>query len=289
LDEPKIVERLVAEAEAYGGEGSLLRIYWYDASPARGLNTEHIRLAEADSVKVRLGILNDYGQQKGVDSLIIADLIELARNGAITHALLLAGDEDLRVGVQVIQTFGVRVQLVGIDTSRGTSQSRDLRREADKVTVWDEDTVRSFLSVRPLPQSLVVAAQPAAPPVLSVPTLIAPATVSAENAPSGNGSPGSNDRVASSAVQNEGLDVPPQISSTARQYAIDLSEEDATTVADLYLASGKVPYQFDSRLLATVRGALQRELTEVEKRTMRRVFVRELSDRLATINNNPDT
>ena len=59
------------------------------------------------------------GQQKGVDSLIIMDLIELARNHAISEAVLLSGDEDLRVGVQLAQSFGVRVHLLGVEPTRG--------------------------------------------------------------------------------------------------------------------------------------------------------------------------
>ena len=46
------------------------------------------------------------GRQKGVDSLIVTDLIELARNHAISDAVLLAGDEELRIGVQIAQSLG---------------------------------------------------------------------------------------------------------------------------------------------------------------------------------------
>ena len=65
-------------------------------------------------MKLRLGQLNSEGQQKGVDSLIVTDLIELARNKAISDAVVLTGDEDIRVGVQIAQSLGVRVHLLGI-------------------------------------------------------------------------------------------------------------------------------------------------------------------------------
>jgi uncharacterized LabA/DUF88 family protein len=52
-------------------------------------------------VKIRLGYINGAGQQKGVDSLIVTDLIELARNQAISDAYLVSGDGDLRVAVQI--------------------------------------------------------------------------------------------------------------------------------------------------------------------------------------------
>ena len=71
-------------------------------------------------MKLRLGIVNLAGQQKGVDSLIVTDLVELARNHAITDAILLSGDEDLRIGVQIAQSFGVRVHLIRIEPTRGS-------------------------------------------------------------------------------------------------------------------------------------------------------------------------
>ena len=55
----------------------LLRIYWYEAS-YQGPTAVQIAMAESDDVKVRLGFLNSSGQQKGVDSLIVSDMIALA-------------------------------------------------------------------------------------------------------------------------------------------------------------------------------------------------------------------
>jgi hypothetical protein len=101
-----------------------------------------------DYIKLRLGFVTGGGQQKGVDSLIVTDLIDLARNRAITDAVMLSGDEDVRIGVQIAQSFGVRVHLVGIAPSRG-SQSMQLLREADTTTEWDATTVAKFLSVKP--------------------------------------------------------------------------------------------------------------------------------------------
>ena len=80
----------------------LLRIYWYDGT-STGPTAQHISLAHLAGVKVRLGFVNKAGEQKGVDSLIVTDMISLARNRAMTDAVLLSGDEDLRVGVQQAQ------------------------------------------------------------------------------------------------------------------------------------------------------------------------------------------
>lgn len=107
----------------------LLRIYWYDGT-ATGPTPQQITLAYRPSVKVRLGFVNQNGEQKGVDSLIVTDLISLSRNRAMADALLLTGDEDIRVGVQQAQEFGVRVHLLGIAPAR-ENQSRFLVQEAE--------------------------------------------------------------------------------------------------------------------------------------------------------------
>ena len=147
LNETAVLAELRAIAMAKSPNLPLLRVYWYDAARgAGGMATEHARLAFTDFIKLRLGVMNNFGQQKGVDSLIITDLIELARNRAISDAVLLSGDEDLRVGVQIAQSYGVRVHLLGIIPSRG-SQSAQLMQEADTTTEWDAATVGRFLSV----------------------------------------------------------------------------------------------------------------------------------------------
>lgn len=123
----------------------LLRIYWYDGASGRP-TAEQSRLAEMDDIKLRLGFLNNAGQQKGVDSLIVTDLVELARNGSLCDAVLMSGDEDVRVGVTLAQTFGVRVHLLGIEPAR-SSQSHQLRMEADTTTEWGSEIVNSFLTM----------------------------------------------------------------------------------------------------------------------------------------------
>lgn len=146
LNEAAIIAELMAVAQAKCDGTRLLRTYWYDAAPNSGLTAQHIGLANTDRVKLRLGAMNGQGQQKGVDSLIVTDMIELARNKSICDAVLLSGDEDVRIGVQLAQTYGVAVHLIGIHPARG-SQSAALRQEADTNTEWDKDTVGRFLTV----------------------------------------------------------------------------------------------------------------------------------------------
>lgn len=142
----------------------LLRIYWYDGT-STGPTSQHIALANQTDIKIRLGIVNRYGEQKGVDSLIVTDLIELARNHAMADAVLLSGDEDIRVGVQQAQEFGVRVHLLGIEPYRN-NQSTYLIQEADTISEWHKSDVEKFLSraehrlVAPQPTDLPEGAEP---------------------------------------------------------------------------------------------------------------------------------
>ena len=139
------LKRLAAEKTP---DCKLLRVYWYDGAlfGARP-TTDQVTLANLDDVKLRLGFINSHGQQKGVDSLIVTDLIELARLKSISDAILLSGDEDVRVGVLIAQNHGVRVHLVGIHPARG-SQSHQLMQESDTTVEWHKETIGTFLSKR---------------------------------------------------------------------------------------------------------------------------------------------
>ncbi|HET9933067.1 MAG TPA: NYN domain-containing protein, partial [Polyangiaceae bacterium] len=119
----------------------------YDASYG-GPTTQQIALAYQSNLKLRLGQLNQQGQQKGVDSLLILDLVTLARNRAMSDALLMTGDEDIRVGVQQAQELGVRVHLIGVTPAR-ENQSGTLVQDADTLRELSAEEVRGFLSVTP--------------------------------------------------------------------------------------------------------------------------------------------
>lgn len=93
---------------------------------------------------MRLGFINSLRQQKGVDSLIVTDMVTLAQNKAIVWCVLLAGDEDPRVGVQLTQEQGVRVHLLGIRPAK-ESQSNLLRQEADTTHEWNASDIKPFL------------------------------------------------------------------------------------------------------------------------------------------------
>ena len=142
-----VLESLAETARKIAPSARLLRIYWYDGLPRDGrLRKEQKEIARASDAKLRLGSINSRGQQKGVDSLIVTDIIELARNRAISDALLLAGDEDIRVGIQIAQTCGVRVHLLGLGMG---SQSPDLVQEADTHFEWRSADVTQWMTVQP--------------------------------------------------------------------------------------------------------------------------------------------
>lgn len=151
----EVTAALKRAAAAVAPHSRLLRVYWYDGMQRGGrLSEEQAAIARAHDLKLRLGMINSHGEQKGVDSLIVTDLIELARNQAIGDALILSGDEDIRVGVQVAQTFGVRIHLLGIEPARG-SQSPDLLQEADTCLEWTRADVDDWMDcdVAPSPAS----------------------------------------------------------------------------------------------------------------------------------------
>jgi len=150
LNVPPMLADLIACAHEIEPNARLLRVYWYDGLNRGGLlNPEQRAVAESANVKCRFGTINSSGEQKGVDSLIVTDLIELARGQAISDAVIVSGDEDIRVGVQVAQSFGIRVHLLGIKPCRG-NQSPDLLAETDTWKEWTDQVVSKWLTIVPV-------------------------------------------------------------------------------------------------------------------------------------------
>ncbi len=146
LDVDATLALLAREAERVASL-PLLRIYWYDGT-STGPTPQQLALGYKPNVKLRLGFVNQQGEQKGVDSLIVSDLINLARNRSMADALVLSGDEDIRVGVMQAQEFGVRVHLLGIEPAR-SNQSGFLVQEADTTHEISREAVVALLKIRP--------------------------------------------------------------------------------------------------------------------------------------------
>jgi hypothetical protein len=200
-----------------------------------------VALAHLHGVKVRLGFVNSVGEQKGVDSLIVTDMINLARNRAMSDAVLLSGDEDLRVGVQQAQEFGVRVHLVGIKPSRG-SQSLFLLQEADTCHEWQVEDVSSFLSCKPRDVTTPKPTSEAVPPAAALDSTLA---------------------------------------SVARRAAFEVPYGELRVLVETIRGGGGIPRDRDARLLAGSRAVLKRELLPAEKKEARRLFLEACDGRLS--------
>lgn len=236
LDASAVLAELQILAVAKANNRELLRTYWYDGASFKGPTIEQTELGHLDNVKIRLGLLNKSGEQKGVDSLIVTDLIELGRLGSICDALLLSGDEDVRVGVQVAQSYGVRVHLLGITPSRG-SQSKSLLQEADTTTTWEKPTIEKFLSMKPT--AAATGTMAAAPIAVAVTASFNP---------------------------------DPRIEKVVIELVATLDDTQVAGIHDFWTNNNGVPFEFDSKLLVNCRSELARDLTENERRHARAKF-----------------
>lgn len=148
-------------------DGELLRVYWYDAARNRVATIDQRVVAPLSYVKLRLGNLNAHGQQKGVDAQIRVDLEALARNQAVTDAVLIAGDEDTVPAVEAAQAYGVRIHLWGIEPPYGTNQAERLVWESDTSEVLEPEFLRPYFE---LVSPRVAAAEPQQKAASTVPS-----------------------------------------------------------------------------------------------------------------------
>jgi hypothetical protein len=234
----------------------VLRTYWYDGT-STGPTAQHVALAFKPRVKVRLGFVNTAGQQKGVDSLIVTDMISLARNHAMSDAVLLSGDEDLRVGVQQAQEFGVCVHLLGICPARG-SQSQFLLQEADATHEWGRDKVSTFLSHTPRATpangtaALSATMLKAAAPVTTTSTVPMTRVVAQEQ--------------------------PKDLAALAVQAAGEVEKSVIDGILANYASTRQVPPQLDRKLLGTAKRCFGL-LTPVQLRALREDYIAALNAR----------
>ena len=233
LNPSEIISKLTATAADKTEGAPMLRIYWYDGLLHGRPSADQRQLAEMENLKLRLGVVNVAGQQKGVDTLIVTDLVELARNRVISDALLLSGDADLKVGVEIDQGFGVRVHLIGIEPKH-ESQSRELLQEADTTTEWSAADLQPILSRK-----------------VSITPVVATPAITTEAPP----------EEATLALENAAIEV---VSS--------LTDQEIQSIAAPEL-NARIPNEFDRRLLAAGRAqAGGQNLTDAEKVELRSRF-----------------
>lgn len=183
LDAKGLINLLIDSASTALNNKNLLRIYWYDGVSG-SLTSEQKSIVAIDDVQLRAGTINSKGQQKGVDSKIVIDLIELATNHAISDAMLVTGDGDLAIGVELAQRRGVRVAVLGVeDMSVGVhhAQSFEVTSIADRVVRIGTAEISKFLKYHPSTVKVksVASATTAVTTATATPAAATPATTPA--------------------------------------------------------------------------------------------------------------
>ena len=172
-------------------------------------------------------------------------MITLARNRAMADCVLLSGDEDLRVGVQLAQEYGVRVHLLGIKPARG-SQSISLLQEADTTHQWEASDLKDFLQC----DSLHVNSDP----------------------PQGG--------TATPDPRRAAADAPDPLEEVARQVAEEVRPIEVPALVESIRTTNQRPQQLDGKLLAMSRYVLGNDLDLSQKLKVRAAFLSALEARL---------
>jgi uncharacterized LabA/DUF88 family protein len=228
----------------------LLRSYWYDGAPEYVPTQDHHVIGSLPRVKLRLGRLvtrkgvkGNVFEQKGVDSLIVHDLITLAHERAASTALLLAGDEDIREGVAAAQRLGMQVILLGIPTAK-PNQSAPLMRESDEVVLLDAGRLRPHFDRAGV-------------------------------------EPGTQEEGPLTAAARE--DPQAAVAEAGRTFAAAWAEAaDISAIGDLLGRAPRIPKELDVQLLLTAEEAIGSSLRGMEdlRRTLRGAFWDELTSRM---------
>jgi hypothetical protein len=126
----------------------LLRCYWYEATVEGRRTPEHDALADMPGVKLRLAKLRP-GRREGVDTEIHRDLTVLARNHAVSDAVVVSAEEDLAQVVSDVQDLGMRVTIVHVTVDGNWTISRSLRQESDDIMELTSAHLRPFVELIP--------------------------------------------------------------------------------------------------------------------------------------------
>jgi len=126
----------------------VLRCYWYEATVDSRRTSEHEALAELPGLKLRLGKMRP-GRREGVETDIHRDLTTLARNRAVSDAVIVSAEEDLAQVVAEVQDLGVRVVIVHITVDGTWTISRMLRQESDDIVEISGAHLRPFVDLIP--------------------------------------------------------------------------------------------------------------------------------------------
>jgi hypothetical protein len=131
----------------------VLRCYWYEATVDGRRTAEQDAVADIPGIKLRVAKIRP-GRREGVETEIHRDLTTLARNSAISDALVVSAEEDLAQVIADVQDLGMRVTLVHLAVDGNWTISRALRQEADDIIEIGGDQLRPYVE-------LIVGAEPA--------------------------------------------------------------------------------------------------------------------------------
>jgi uncharacterized LabA/DUF88 family protein len=124
----------------------MLRCYWYEATVEGRRTSEHNALADLPGVKLRLGRVRP-GRREGVEAGMHRDLTTLARNHAVSDAVIVSAEEDLTEVVAEVQDLGLRVVIVHIAAEGNWTVPRPLRQESDDIVEVTGAHLRPFVDL----------------------------------------------------------------------------------------------------------------------------------------------
>lgn len=161
----------------------------------------------------------------------------------MADCVLLSGDEDLRIGVQQAQEYGVQVHLLGVQPLRG-SQSGFLYQEADTTHVWDEADLNEFMRVRQRDDRDI------------------------------KFHPDSRGRIHDRRAQAD------RLQPIATRVVEEIPDAELKSFAESITRAGALPKELDVRLLGLAKQVLERYLSGWEKRRLRNEARKALAARL---------
>jgi len=126
----------------------LLRCHWYEATVEGRRAAEHDALADMPGIKLRLAKLRP-GRREGVETEIHRDLMVLARNRAVSDAVVVSAEEDLAQVLSDVQDLGLRVTIVHVTVDGNWTISRSLRQECDDIMELTSAHLRPYVELIP--------------------------------------------------------------------------------------------------------------------------------------------
>lgn len=136
IDLPEVVNLLAGMIENQLHQ-PIHRQLWYDGIPDSGPHHYQRALRTCEGVQLRAGQLIEWGErrtQKGVDTLLVADMVVASLQHQVSDMVLVSGDADMIPGVKEATKSGTRVHLYGFGWD---SMSSALRYACDSTTVLD--------------------------------------------------------------------------------------------------------------------------------------------------------